>query len=110
MRRTATSATEVLPRDLILQIQEHMPEGGKLSIPRKGCSQRRLLNDEGKLAQDLEITMKSLRMIPTSELAQEYGLSLTGVRKIVKRTLGALKRSIGDPPPAIELGGNDESK
>lgn len=102
MRRTATAAAAVLPRELILQIQEHMPEGGKLSIPQKGCSQRFLLSETEKLAQDLEITMKSLRMTPTRELAKEYEVSLTGVRKIVKRTLAALNDKV-PTPPAFEI-------
>tara|TARA_R100000322_G_scaffold136114_1_gene91959 strand:- start:68 stop:385 length:318 start_codon:yes stop_codon:yes gene_type:complete len=102
MRRTATAAAAVLPRELILQIQEHMPEGGKLSIPQRGCSQRFLLNEADKLAQDLEITLKSLRMTPTRQLAQEYEVSLTGVRKIVKRTLAALNDKVELPPGPFE--------
>lgn len=101
MRREATRAAALLPKELILQIQEFMPEGGKLSIPQKGCSQRFLLSESERLAQDLEITMKSLRLVPTRELAQEYGVSLTGVRKIVKRTLEALRDRVDAPEPVF---------
>jgi|TARA_R100001463_G_scaffold88_3_gene436 hypothetical protein len=101
MRRTATRAAALLPRDLIVQIQEFMPEGGKLSIPQRGCSQRFLLSETERLAQDLEITMKALRMIPTRELAEEYEVSLTGVRKIVKRTLEALRDRVDAPEPVF---------
>ena len=99
MRRTATRAADVLPKELILQIQEHLPEGGKLSIPMQGCSQRFLLSDEARLAQDLEITMKSLKLVPARALAQEYEVSVAGIRKIVARTLKAMKGAVGDPPP-----------
>ena len=101
MRREATRAAALLPKELILQIQEFMPEGGKLSIPQKGCSQRFLLSESERLAQDLEITMKSLRLVTTRELAQEYGVSLTGVRKIVKRTLEALRDRVDAPEPVF---------
>ena len=100
MRRTATRAADVLPKELILQIQEYLPEGGKLSIPCQGCSQRFLLSDDDRLAQDLEITMKSLKLVPTKELAEDYEVSITGVRKIVDRTLIAMKGAVGDPPAA----------
>ena len=103
MRRTATRAAALLPRELIVQLQEFMPEGGKLSVPQKGCSQRFLLTSQERLAQDLEITMRSLRLTPTKELAEQYEVSLTGIRKIVKRTLAGLHESVGEPPPAFDI-------
>jgi hypothetical protein len=102
MRRTATRAADVLPKELILQIQEHLPEGGKLSIPCQGCSQRFLLSDDERLTQDLEITMKSLKLVSARELAEDYEVSITGVRKIIDRTLAAMKGAVGGPPPAFE--------
>ena len=97
-RRTATRAANVLPKELILQIQEHMPEGGKLSIPGRGCSQRFLLGNVERIAQDLEITMRALKLEAAKDLAQEYEVSITGVRKIVKRTLKNMKGAVGGPP------------
>tara|TARA_R110000803_G_scaffold52931_6_gene108798 strand:+ start:1326 stop:1673 length:348 start_codon:yes stop_codon:yes gene_type:complete len=103
MRRTATKAAQLLPVELIQKIQEYMPEGGKLSVPQRGCSQRFLLTADERLAQDLEITMKSLRLIPTKELGEEYEVSLTGIRKIVQRTLAGLHKSVGEPPVAFDI-------
>ena len=97
-RRNAIRAADVLPKELILQIQDHFPDGGKLSIPAKGCSQRFLLNRTERIAQDLEITMRSLRLEPASKLAVEYEVSAPGLRKIIKRTLKDMKRAVGDPP------------
>ena len=102
MRQTATRAADILPKDLVLQIQEHLPAGGKLSIPKRGCSQRYLLTEGERLAQDLEITTRSLRLETTRQLAKDYEVSLTGIRKIVNRTLGALRQTVGAPPPAFE--------
>ena len=98
MRRSATRAANVLPRDLILQIQKHMPEGGKLSIPKIGCHERFLMNDDEKIAQNVEITMKSLRLVPTKELSEDYDLSIPAVRTIVRQTIEVIQASAGDPP------------
>ena len=69
-----------------------------MSIPAKGCSQRFLLNRTERIAQDLEITMRSLRLEPASKLAGDYEVSIPGVRKIIKRTLKDMKGALGDPP------------
>ena len=98
MSRNAKRAANVLPKELILQIQEHLPAGGKLSLPAKGCSQRFLLERTERIAQDLEITMRALRLESSKTLATDYEISIPGVRKIVKRTLKDLKGAIGDPP------------
>ena len=101
MRRTATKAASVLPKELILQIQEHMPEGGKLSIPKKGCHPRFLMTDEEKLEQNLEITMESLRLVPTKQLASTYTLSVPAIRTIIRQTLDIIHAAQGEPPPAF---------
>tara|TARA_R100000742_G_C4166808_1_gene6465 strand:- start:114 stop:458 length:345 start_codon:yes stop_codon:yes gene_type:complete len=102
MRRSATRAANILPRQLILQIQQHMPEGGKISIPKIGCHERFLLTDDEKLAQNLEITMQSLRLVPTKELAKTYKLSVPAVRTIIRETLETIKEAQGDPPAAFD--------
>lgn len=104
MRKDTTRrAADCLPVDLITQVQEHFPEGGKLSFPSQGCSQRFLLSESERLAQNLEMTMRSLRLEPIKKLASDYEISTAGARKIIKKTLEMMREAIGDPPPGFDV-------
>jgi len=104
MRKDTTMrAADCLPADLIKLVQEHIPEGGKLSFPKQGCSQRFLLSENERLAQNLEMTLRSLRLEPIKRLAKDYDMSTAGARKVIKQTLAMMREAVGEPPVDFDI-------
>lgn len=100
-RRTATRAADVLPVDIIKQVQEHIPEGGKISFPKKDCHPRHLMRKDKILAQNVEITFQRLNLRPAADLAKEYSLTHMGVEKITKRTTELMREALDKPDPSF---------
>jgi hypothetical protein len=109
-RRTATRAADVLPVDIIKQVQEHIPEGGKISFPKKGCHPRYLMPKDKLLAEDVEITFKRLNLKPAADLAKEYNLTHMGIEKIAKRTTELMRQALDKPEPSFPKNLLDKSK
>ena len=109
-RRTATRAADVLPEDLIKEVQEHIPEGGKISFPKKGCHPRHLMTKDKLLAQDVEITFQRLNMRSAADLAKEYSLSHMGIEKIAKRTTELMREALEKPEPTFPKNLLDKTK
>tara|TARA_R100000808_G_C2151485_1_gene160545 strand:+ start:2475 stop:2810 length:336 start_codon:yes stop_codon:yes gene_type:complete len=96
--------------DIIKQVQEHLPEGGKISFPKKGCHPRHLMSKAKILAQDVEITFQRLNLRPAADLAKEYDLTHPGVEKIAKRTTQLMREALDKPDPSFPKNLLDKTK
>lgn len=100
----------MLPVDIIKQVQEHLPEGGKISFPKKDCHPRHLMPKAKILAQDVEITFQRLNLRPASDLAKEYDLTHPGIEKIAKRTTELMRQALDEPDPSFPKNLLDKTK
>tara|TARA_Y100000592_G_C5474327_1_gene321330 strand:- start:2143 stop:2820 length:678 start_codon:yes stop_codon:yes gene_type:complete len=95
------SVGDMLPTELILQIQEHMPEGGRITIPPRPRSEddgiriRRMIPTEEVIRQDVMMTYDRVNNSSLRAIGEAYGISHARVDTISVETLKKIAQTCG---------------
>ena len=87
---------DLLPTELILKIQDHLPEGGRITIPPRprhtndGPRIRRMIPTEEVIRQDVEMTIARVQNCSLRSVGDVYGISHARVDTISVQMLPQL--------------------